>query len=932
MVRLTSTLSLAFLTAAASGQTVGVLPTLYRLGDGNAPVPTLRFDNNLARMNMHAWYRDGRDKPAVLAVVGWMERDGVAGSMATWDGVRWTVYPEVPNANHIGRSTIHDPDGPGPEPERIYAIRMGQSPSRVVMWNGTAWVPVGAMTESTTSSWGALASFDPDGDGPQVPWLVHANQRVSAWMSGSWVDLGLVQSPAPHRVAGLQPFDPDGSGPRPPLLAISGFFTAVGGAPATNVAVLNGIDWEAIPGLAATQVPGQMCLHDFDGEGGVPPELVIPVRATVGGVATELVAWNGDAVRSVVSGNYDTVSNIPYPKNAASISVPGVMEGLLGFGQFASFGGLPVSSVGRVDAASSAIVPLSSAAGAGFTSYVDSVVAVDLDGTGPLPAEVFAIGPMQQSNGITMPGVTRWNGRQWQPMTGGFTFQGNPYADIDGISVIDLDGDGPAGETTFLRGDFTEYAGVYGYGGIAAVVNGVVSPVGVGIRDALCEPGEVLNFDPDADGPAPAQLLATGIQLARFDGSLWSTIWNGTGLRDMITHDFDGQGPLPPRAIIGGFISQGGVNQYDGSTVSPVGITSELSEQGGRVSALLSSDPDGPDGPGLPLLYAAGSGIRGRILVYSGVSWNQVGSGWRTDPRDLVEFDMDGDGTLEVVGCSQPFEADPGVGAGLSGWNGTTWTRYDTLDETFYPTCMAVLDTDGDGPTPPALYIGGRSIPDTGFVGGWIKRWNVATQTLDPVTSDFGVLGVVSMDVERPYGAGGPQRLVIGTDGGSVELALVFRYSHLGRAWLTEEPADVSGEEGSAVTLTASVHPAYVGATYEWHRNGVATGFAGSFTSETLTATFSIPSLNASNVGDYQLVMTNADGVSMSRPASVTIGSSCAADFNGDDFLDFFDYDDFVGCFEIGACPEGKTADFNGDDFVDFFDYDDFVAAFETGC
>ena len=28
----------------------------------------------------------------------------------------------------------------------------------------------------------------------------------------------------------------------------------------------------------------------------------------------------------------------------------------------------------------------------------------------------------------------------------------------------------------------------------------------------------------------------------------------------------------------------------------------------------------------------------------------------------------------------------------------------------------------------------------------------------------------------------------------------------------------------------------------------------------------------------------------------------------------------------------GRTADFNSDDFVDFFDYDDFVAAFEGGC
>jgi len=58
----------------------------------------------------------------------------------------------------------------------------------------------------------------------------------------------------------------------------------------------------------------------------------------------------------------------------------------------------------------------------------------------------------------------------------------------------------------------------------------------------------------------------------------------------------------------------------------------------------------------------------------------------------------------------------------------------------------------------------------------------------------------------------------------------------------------------------------------------------------------------------------------------------CPADFNRDGFLDFFDYDDFVTCFETGGCGGGGSADFNGDGFVDFFDYDDFVSAFETGC
>jgi hypothetical protein len=55
----------------------------------------------------------------------------------------------------------------------------------------------------------------------------------------------------------------------------------------------------------------------------------------------------------------------------------------------------------------------------------------------------------------------------------------------------------------------------------------------------------------------------------------------------------------------------------------------------------------------------------------------------------------------------------------------------------------------------------------------------------------------------------------------------------------------------------------------------------------------------------------------------------CPADFNGDGFLDFFDYDAFVGAFEAGV---GLEADFNEDGFVDFFDYDAYVGAFEAGC
>ncbi len=63
-----------------------------------------------------------------------------------------------------------------------------------------------------------------------------------------------------------------------------------------------------------------------------------------------------------------------------------------------------------------------------------------------------------------------------------------------------------------------------------------------------------------------------------------------------------------------------------------------------------------------------------------------------------------------------------------------------------------------------------------------------------------------------------------------------------------------------------------------------------------------------------------------------TAEPSCLADFNADGFVDFFDYADFVACFQAEGCPEGRTADANQDGFIDFFDYADFVDAFETGC
>jgi hypothetical protein len=94
--------------------------------------------------------------------------------------------------------------------------------------------------------------------------------------------------------------------------------------------------------------------------------------------------------------------------------------------------------------------------------------------------------------------------------------------------------------------------------------------------------------------------------------------------------------------------------------------------------------------------------------------------------------------------------------------------------------------------------------------------------------------------------------------------------------------------------------------------------------------------------GDYTLVAFAAANVSLFPGSSLADGCSfsleaslnapCPADFDRDGFVDFFDFDAFVACFEGDTCPPGSNADFDADGFVDFFDFDAFVNAFESAC
>ena len=174
-------------------------------------------------------------------------------------------------------------------------------------------------------------------------------------------------------------------------------------------------------------------------------------------------------------------------------------------------------------------------------------------------------------------------------------------------------------------------------------------------------------------------------------------------------------------------------------------------------------------------------------------------------------------------------------------------------------------------------------------------------------------------------------------------------YSPTGIPELAIAPDPVNADSNQSVTLSTTPFLGYSNVSYHWLRNntpvsngpggaspngGTVSGASGSLASPTNgdPVTLTIANAQASDSGDYTLVLSNDCGQSTSTPATVTITPACPADFNADGFLDFFDFNDFVTCFEGGSCPPGKSADFNNDGFADFFDFNDFVTAFETGC
>jgi hypothetical protein len=229
-----------------------------------------------------------------------------------------------------------------------------------------------------------------------------------------------------------------------------------------------------------------------------------------------------------------------------------------------------------------------------------------------------------------------------------------------------------------------------------------------------------------------------------------------------------------------------------------------------------------------------------------------------------------------------------------------------------------VRDPEGDGTQPVTLNGSGSSDPDGTIVNyTWREGPTTIATGVNPTVNFSAGLHTIVLTVTDDDGSTGTDTVIITVTSNNAPTANAGNDQ-------TVTDSDNSGSE--IVSLSGDESSDLDGSivSYVWREGGteIATGIN--------------PSVSLS-VGVHTIDLTVTDNEGRTGTDSVTItveegAPACPADFNGDGFLDFFDYDDFVNCYENGVCPPGKTADYNNDGFVDFFDYDDFVSAYESGC
>lgn len=823
------------------------------------------------------WLHLGISATIAQCIPGFIGDGGIAGTNAE---VRATV--------------LWDPDGPGPQPERLviagtFTQAGSEATGRIVSWDGTSWssfstgmdgpvyalatfqgsliaagqfVLAGDVTCNSIARWNGT-QWEPLGLGltfqsglPVIYALavyqgqLHAaglfgastggvSRNVARWDGSSWLPLG--------QGAGLQ-----NSAQNISSLAIAGgllyaggTLTTAGGIPVSNIAAWDGTQWSSPAGGVDAPVLAMASLND---------ELIVGGGfATAGSVAARGIArWNGQTWDDPTAGHTQVVNAL------------GVLDGQLFAGGLFENGTAARNTVAQLVT--------------GQWNLLD-------------PGPILNIRTLQRfDNRVVIGGgsgvpryIAQWSAGAWAPL--------RPEAPA--FSLYDASASSPINALTSYRGDLIA-CGTFRFANssprsIARWTGTDWQPLGTGSYMGnlmrMCEYNGSLI--------AIGQFLPTALaNIAEFNGSTWNTL--GNGLNNTVTAIGVHDGSLYASGIFtaSASISLPRVAQWDGATWQPMGTGFT---RGAR--ALISHNGD---------LYAGADGAllngvtNSTVVKWNGTAWERVGVGISA-VTSLASYNgqLYASGTFSSVGGTPARQ--------IARWNGTAWTAA------------------GNGLDLPAFTMivhDGRLIATASFDGsGALHAWDGIAWT------GFGGPSTGSVIAAHSY----RNEIVIGgsfqTAGGKVARHLA-RWSQTGLPWITTQ---VSSSCTSAPTITAVVPGGYGPATYRWNRNGApisdgqSPSGSGAVISGASTQTLSIAAGTPADRGNFTLRVALPCNSIQSDPVTL---SFCLVDFNCSGALETQDIFDFLGAWFAGSL----SADFDRSGSLSVNDLFAYLNAWFTSC
>jgi hypothetical protein len=497
--------------------------------DGQQFEPVQSYKGSVTSMTVHD---DGFGFKLYVAGGIWSVDGGPAHGIAAWNGAVWNTLGDGYNGDATAMCS-HD-DGSG------HALYVAGGDLDVRYWQGSQWRVLGLggrvkrMISSTGGAFGGPALV--------VTGTFGSGQNLARWQNGAWAYMGPASEGCP--IGALQTDHGEA------------FYMSSGNP---WISRWDGSGWSFMTFASVSSILG---VHTRNGQ----QFLVVTAGDLNGRPVPGLALWNESGMQAI--GRFGL--GLSGPVRAIASGDLGAGPRLFAFGPFRA--GANQIAVGAAEFDGhiwTQLGPTSNIAGYGISDAV-----VFDDGAG----SALYVGVSQSYSPLLIGGtnvhmVGKWDGHGWtsigQPLGPGYVHR---------LRVLDLDGTGPEPPSLIALGSFENSSRTMNYA--ARFVNGTWLPLGPPLAAPSSAPAtDVAVLDPDGPGPAPPQIYMAGARNAfpegcvrRLDGGTWTVIRPANSEVIALATFNDGTGPA---LFAAGNLSPSGVLRWrDGewTSIGPIGV------------------------------------------------------------------------------------------------------------------------------------------------------------------------------------------------------------------------------------------------------------------------------------------------------------------------------------------------------------------------